>query len=127
MKSISKKMIYAFMLAFLLGSCNLNTRSFKEDTLLKPKDVLVKDSENFNIKAKKQSVEGWSSQTGYKQQDTTIRRNIVAKALNSVGNSSGQSTTMFNGRNASWLTDIADGDGVRIRKGFLLYDGWFKE
>jgi hypothetical protein len=70
---------------------------------------------------------GWSSVTGYKSATTPVQRNIVASALGKVGGSSGQSSTLDpGGRAASWLTDIAGGDGARMRSAIKIYDAWYR-
>jgi hypothetical protein len=62
---------------------------------------------------------GWSSQTGFRKGETSAQRNIVAAALRSVGQSSGQSMT-----NGTWLTDVAGGDGARMRAAISRYNSW---
>lgn len=71
---------------------------------------------------------GWSSVTGYKSAATSVQRKIVANALGSIGASSGQSSTRAPGGGAaSWLTDIAGGDGARMRNAIRIYDAWYRD
>jgi hypothetical protein len=90
------------------GSCVLNLNS----------DILVKA--NFI------RVEGWSSETGYRSADTDIRKGIVASAKSMIGQPSGQSVICSMASNC-WLTDVAGGDGARMRDAISIYDIWKRD
>jgi hypothetical protein len=61
-------------------------------------------------------VDGWSSVTGYRHAETAVQRRIVQAASAANGQSSGQSMTT-----GPWLTDIASGDGERMRRALVRW------
>ena len=65
-------------------------------------------------------IEGWASQTGYRNSNTEVQKKIVQLAKAAIGSPSGQSV-----RNDSyWLTDVAEGDGERMLKAIRIYHDW---
>lgn len=77
------------------------------------------------IDAVQPPIAGWASQTGYRQASTLVQTTIVAAAQASAGGSSGDSFSVAPiGDKTPWLTDIADGDGARMRSAYKRYYDW---
>jgi len=66
--------------------------------------------------------EGWSSETGFRHATTDVQIDIVETA--NTSGSSGPSKIAPAG--ATWLTDMAGGDGARWREAIKVYEIWFK-
>lgn len=77
-------------------------------------------TENFKLKVimRDNSIAGWASETHFRKADTTIRERIAARAISSSGHFSGNS---IHDSSAVYLTDIAYGDGQRIRDAMAVY------
>lgn len=65
---------------------------------------------------------GWASQTGFRAAETAVQRAVVQRALSQVGQASPPSRLAHSG--GGWYTDVASGDGARIRTAFTAYHGW---
>ena len=76
---------------------------------------------SFKIKALIGEVVGWSSDTGFREADSDIREGIVQTAKLAIDGSSGLSTVIGS---LGWLTDIAGGDGQRMRNAITMYHNW---
>lgn len=77
---------------------------------------------SYRLKTLIGSVEGWANTTTFKQADTVLRENIVNLAYAAIGSPSGLSQVCAEDR--CWLTDIADGDGARMRNAISVYHDW---
>ena len=76
---------------------------------------------DFRVKTLIGKIDGWSSDTGFREADTDIREHIVEAATNAISGSSGQSIATGS---LGWLTDIANGDGERMRNAIRIYHNW---
>lgn len=76
----------------------------------------------LQLEAQAASREGWASATGFRFADTSVQLGAVQRALNQVGQASPASRLAHSG--GSWQTDVADGDGQRIRNAFAVYGQW---
>ena len=65
---------------------------------------------------------GWASQTGFRAAETAVQQAIVQRAQNQVGQASPPSRLAHSG--GGWYTDVADGDGARMRTAFAAYHNW---
>jgi len=74
------------------------------------------------INAEQKIISGWASKTNFKNAETTVQKNVVNKANSANGQLSGKSII-----GVKWATDIAGGDGDRMRKAINIYDTWVKD
>lgn len=121
------------VIGLLLGGCLLGCQGLSlndplaENVSRAGSDAPMVETTGFQILATTPNVSkpvaGWASQTGYKGADTTIRKRIVSLALSQIGQSSGQSVL---GKGSGWETDMAGGDGQRIRNAINTYAVWRK-
>ncbi len=68
------------------------------------------------------SNEGWASETGFRAADTSVQRAVAQLATSQVRQASAASRLAHSG--GAWYTDVAGGDGQRIRAAFSVYDAW---
>jgi len=69
---------------------------------------------------------GWASATGFRGPNSDIQRRLVAQANAASGQSSGPSRILLsNGASSAWFTDVAGGDGKRMRDAMQIYQLWY--
>ncbi len=76
----------------------------------------------LTLQASATSSVGWASETGYQTAETSVQRAIVQRALSQVGQAAPASRLAHDG--GAWSTDVAGGDGIRIRSAFATYNTW---
>ncbi|MFH1653378.1 MAG: hypothetical protein ABIE74_04905 [Pseudomonadota bacterium] len=70
-------------------------------------------------------TKGWSSSTGYNLPTAGVKKDIVDLANDFVEQGAGQSEICTGG--SCWLTDVAGGDGQKMRNAIEAFDNWRKE
>jgi hypothetical protein len=72
-------------------------------------------------------VAGWATDTGFRNAETDVQKEIVRQSMAAVGQLSGQSRLFDSNidRGTPWLTDTDGGDGQRMRNAIGIYHDWF--
>lgn len=111
------RLVYLWALLLFAGACGAE----EPDQTLHQEQLEHLDTVEQEVTARS----GWASQTGYQGADTAVRRSIVSRANQALGGSSGASkVTAPSGSSTTWQTDIAGGDGQRMRNAISDFHTW---
>ncbi|WP_435356588.1 hypothetical protein [Emticicia sp. SJ17W-69] len=89
----------------------------------KSENSMSHSKERLAVASVTTATEGWASLTGYQAATTTVQKNVVRLANSAIGGLSGGSVI---DNQSKWLTDIAGGDGSRMRSAISKYDNWYR-
>jgi hypothetical protein len=81
-----------------------------------------------NAASAQRPVAGWASQTGFRNAQSVVQKRMVTNAIAATaGNPSSGPSSVTSPFGQVWLTDVAGGDGIRMRAAIADYDTFVRK